>query len=40
MSIVIIIFVNVNVISHLLSATYKLTSGPLHVWLGIPVKTV
>jgi len=30
--------VNVNVISHLLSAAYKLTSGPLHVSLGMPVK--
>jgi len=26
---------NVIVISHLLSAAYKLTSGPLHVSLGI-----
>jgi len=29
--------VNVNVFSHLLSATYKTTSGPLHVSLGILV---
>src|SRR6218665_3655101 len=28
----------VNVISHLLSAAYKLTRGLLHLWLGIPVK--
>ena len=27
--------VNVNVFSHLLSAAYKMTSGPLHVSLGI-----
>jgi len=32
--------VDVNVISLLLSAAYKLTSGPLHMWLGtcLPVK--
>src|SRR6218665_430729 len=30
--------VNVNVFSHLLSAAYKMTSGPLHVYLGILVR--
>lgn len=31
--------VNVNEIGHLLSDTYKLTSGRLHTWLGISVKS-
>ena len=29
--------VNANVFSHLLSAAYKMTSGPLHLSLGILV---
>ena len=32
------IYLHVNVFSHLLSAAYKMTSGPLHASLGILVR--